>query len=198
MTDTTTTLPLSIPQTEHSVIKHWPSDAEAEIQLSCPRVTQTINWLGGLPKQRDFDGWIDGNGKAHVVYPPDDMSGSISRDDYLTFAFTNLGPRGMGGGFSPDIIILDEADHYDKRMKDIMGPTFVISDHCRPYYEETAQASQMFAYKMAHDIPYEKHLWMPPAHKPGETPRGTKPRFIGGQKKSKQQRAAMKARRKQR
>lgn len=183
----------SIPQTEHSVTKLSPNGDELETLSNCPRATQIINWLGGLPKQRDFDGWIGGDGKPHIVYPPDDMSGSISQDEYLTFEFTNAGPRGM----APDVIIWDEAHHYDDKLKTYLGPGFVISDHCRPYYEETARESQMFAYKMAHDIPVKEWSYQAPAHKPGETPRGTKPRFIGGKKKSKQQRAALKARRKQ-
>lgn len=180
----------TIPQTEHSVIKHSPNVDGREMLSSCLRAIPTINWGGELPEQRNFDGWVGGDGKVHVVYPPDDMSGSISQDEYLTLDFTNLGPRGMGGGFSPDIIIYDEAHHYDKRMKDIMGPSFVISDHCRPFFEET--------YKMSHNMPVKDWSYMAPSHKPGETPRGTKPSFIGGKKKSKQQRAAAKARRKQR
>lgn len=125
----------------------------------------------------------------------------MDHNQLRSFLFHDIGPRGMGGmggGFSPDIIIYDEADHYDKRMKDIMGPTFVISDHCRPFYEETMRGSEMFAYKMKHDMPYKDCTWSAPAHKPGETPRGTKPSHIGGKKKSKQQRAVLKARRKQR
>lgn len=179
MTDTTTTLPLSIPQTECSVTKLLLKSDEHETSLSFQRGTPTINLGGGILLDRDF-------------------SGSMDHNELRSFMFDDIGPRGMGGGFLSDIIIYDEADHYDKRMKDIMGPTFVISDHCRPYYEETARESQMFAYKMAHDMPYKDLTWSAPEHKPGETPRGTKPRFIGGQKKSKQQRAAMKARRKQR
>ena len=176
MTDTTTTLPLSIPQTEHSVIKHWPNGDELETLLNSPHATLTTNWPG-------------------VLLDPGDMSGRLDHNQ-LSFILDNVGPRGMGGGFSPDIIIYDEAHHYDKRVKDIMGPTFVISDYCRPYYEEVIQGSDV--YKMTHDLPYKDMAWSAPAHKPGETPRGTKPRFIGGQKKTKQQRAALKARRKQR
>lgn len=179
----------SIPQTEHSVTKHSLNDVEAETSLSSLRAIPIINWGGEPLKHEDFDcmGWAGG---PMVVVPPDDMSGSISREQFLTFGFTNLGPRGMGGGFSPDIIIYDEAHHYDKRMKNIMGPGFIISDHCRPFFEET--------YKMSHHMPVKEWSFQAPAHKPGETPRGTKPSFIGGKKKSKQQRAAAKARRKQR
>lgn len=170
MTDTTSTLPLTIPQTEHSVIKHWQNAVEAETSLSCEPDTLTTNWRG-------------------VVLDPGDMSGRLDHNQ-LSFVLDNVGPRGMGGGFSPDIFIFDEAHHYDKRMKDIMGPSFVISDHCRPFFEET--------YKMSHNMPVKDWSYMAPSHKPGETPRGTKPSVIGGKKKSKQQRAAMKARRKQR
>lgn len=109
----------------------------------------------------------------------------MDHNQLRSFLCHDIGPRGMGGGFSPDIIIFDEADRYDKRMKDIVGPTFVISDHCRPYYEET--------YSVRHDLMCKK-----PTYKAGETPRGTKPSFIGGIKKTKQQRAVTKARRKQR
>lgn len=147
------------------------------MSLNCEPDTLTTNWRG-------------------VVLDPGDMSGRMDHNQLRSFMFDDIGPRGMGGGFSPDIIIYDEADHYDKRMKDIMGPTFVISDHCRPFYEETMRGSEM--YKMTHDVPYKDLTWSVLAHKPGETPRGTKPAFIGGKKKSKQQRAVLKARRKQR
>lgn len=207
MTDTTTTLPLSIPQTEHSVIKHWPSEAEAEIQLSCPRVTQTINWLGGLPKQRDFDcmGWAGG---PMVVLPQNDMSGSMSPDDFLTinslsefgdrdFIFYQPNPSFVGPR-QPYALFTDKVDgvDYQKALDTIMGAGFSHAGWSnRPdlqfFFDEAYHMAD--SYSMCHDL-----TWSAPAHKPGETPRGTKPSFIGGIKKSKQQRAAMKARRKQR
>lgn len=63
-------------------------------------------------------------------------------------------------------------------------------------YEDQIQGTQMFI-KMRHDMPVKCVDYDPP-HKPGETPRGTKPSWVGGMKKTKQQRAAIKARRKQR
>ena len=95
------------------------------------------------------------------------------------------------------VIIWDEAAQYDKLLKAHLGPTIVISDHWRPFYEETARESRMFEMKMRHDIPVKCVDYELP-HKPGETPRGTKPSWVGGVKKTKQQRAAIKARRKQR
>lgn len=98
----------------------------------------------------------------------------------------------------PDgIIIWDEVAQYDKLLKAHLGPNFVFSDNCRPYYEETARESRMFELKMQQDMPV-KYVDYGPPHKPGETPRGTKPSWVGGVKKTKQQRAAIKARRKQR
>jgi len=125
-----------------------------------------------------------------------DMSGRVDLDQLRFFHSDDVGPRGMGGGFGADLIFFDEAHHYDERIKNYMGPTFVISDHCRPFYEETMRGNE--TYKMTHDVPYKDIAWSAPTHKPGETPRGTKPSYIGGKKKSKQQRAAAKARRKQR
>lgn len=179
MTDTTTTLPLSIPQTEHSVIKHWRNAVAAEMSLNCEPDTLTTNWRG-------------------VVLDPGDMSGRVDLDLLRFFNASDIGPRGMGGGFSLDFFILDEADHYDKALRAHSELTFGVGSCMIPYYEETARESQMFAYKMAHDMPYKDLTWSAPAHKPGEAPRGTKPAFIGGKKKTKQQRAALKARRKQR
>lgn len=95
----------------------------------------------------------------------------------------------------PSIIIWDEAHQFDRALKAHLGPHAEFTENCRPYFEETMRGSDM--YKMTMDIE-SKHYYQAPAHKPGETPRGTKPSFIGGIKKTKQQRAAMKARRKQR
>lgn len=166
------------------ILDRWHKSDAIETQSNSPQDTPTIN-LGGEPL--DF---IFIQGQPVVTLTHRDMSGSLSPDEFIMM---DIGMRGQ-----PDIIIHDEAHHYDQRMKGIMGPGFVISDHCRPYYEETARESQMFAYKMAHDMPYKDLTWSAPAHKPGEAPRGTKPAFIGGKKKTKQQRAALKARRKQR
>lgn len=119
-----------------------------------------------------------------------DFSGSMGQRDLKLLA-EKMGEMPDG------VIIWDEAIQYDKLLKAHLGPTFVISDHCRPFYEETARESRMFELKMQHDMPVKCVDYDPP-HKPGETPRGTKPSWVGGVKKTKQQRAAIKARRKQR
>lgn len=123
-----------------------------------------------------------------------DFSGSMSRDEVmlLTHKLDGYVPR------TPDVFIVDEAHQFDRQLKAHLGPDFVFSDNCRPYYEETMRESEMFNQKMFMEIPTKCGDWQLPAHKPGETPRGTKPAYIGGTKKTKQQRAAIKARRKQR
>jgi hypothetical protein len=97
-----------------------------------------------------------------------------------------------------DVIIIDEADHYDRLLKAHLGPDIVISDNCRPYYEETMRGNEMFI-KMHKDMPQKEwDIRDLDLHPKGETPRGTTPGWIGGTKKTKQQRKVIKARRKQR
>lgn len=165
------------------ILDRWHKSDVIETQLNSQHDTQTIN-LGGEPL--DF---ICIPGAPVVVLSHRDMSGSISHDEFITM---DLGMRGQ-----PDIIIWDEAHQFDRQLKAHLGPDFVFSDNCRPYYEEVLRGNEMFNQKMLMDIP-TKCVEEGPAHKPGETPRGTKPRYIGGTKKTKQQRAAIKARRKQR
>lgn len=170
------------------ILDRWHKSDVIETQLNSQHDTPTIN-LGGEPL--DF---ICIPGAPVVVLSHRDMSGSLTHEEFTTLNFTNLGPR----GHQPDIIIWDEAHQFDRQLKAHLGPDFVFSDNCRPYYEETLRESEMFNQKMFMDIPTKCVNWQLPAHKPGETPRGTKPAYIGGTKKTKQQRAAIKARRKQR
>lgn len=192
-----------------------------------------------------------------TVMQPDDMSGSISEEDFLTFNFEKLAAMGdrdfvfykpnpmfvgpmlptvlftdkLDGSdmrhLQPSLIIFDEAHHeeefepgkYRRLLDEHLGANFAKGMSDLDIHEVWKQARYQLAqpdygkevfirdsYKMRHDSGMflfgdTMSYWKPPAkpqHKPGEQPRGTKPLKIGGIKKSKQQRAAIKARRKQR
>lgn len=100
MTDTTSTLPLTIPQTEHSVIKHWQNAVEAETSLSCEPDTLTTNWRGVVLDPGDMSGYEGPekatmnilitempSGSAHTQEIPETIS-SVS--DYINELANNL------------------------------------------------------------------------------------------------------------
>lgn len=217
MKPTTTTQQQPLRKIELSGDLHWHKSGEPATSSNFPRDTQTTNLAG---ERLDIFGFPRG---PMVVMQPDDMSGSLSDEDFITvsnlshfgdrdFLFVSRNPAFIGPQrptvlfsdkldgadmrhLQPSIIIWDEAHQFDKALKAHLGPHAEFTESCRPYYEEVLRGNDM--YKMTMDIE-SKHYYQAPAHKPGETPRGTKPSFIGGIKKTKQQRAATKARRKQR
>ncbi|MNK75751.1 hypothetical protein D3C87_953010 [compost metagenome] len=220
MKPTTTTQQPSLRKIELSGDLRWHKSGEPATSSNSPQDTQTTNLAG---ERLDVFGFPRG---PMIVMQPDDMSGSLSDEDFITvsnlshfgdrdFIFVSHNPAFIGPQrptvlfsdkldgadmrrLQPSIIIWDEAHQYDKALKAHLGPHAEFTESCRPYYEEVLRGNEMFNQKMFMDIPTKCVDWQAPAHKPGETPRGTKPRTIGGIKKTKQQRAATKARRKQR
>lgn len=171
---------------------------------SFQRDTPTINLGGGILLDRDFSGSMDFD--------------ELSAAALMTLTnFDDIGPRGTGmrdfifyepdqtfiGPRQPYLLFSDEvagAD-YRKALDNIMGNGFSHAGWSnRPdlqfFFDEAYHMAD--SYEQCHNMPYKDLQWQAPAHKPGETPRGTKPSYIGGQKKTKQQRWALKARRKQR
>lgn len=164
---------LSIPKTEHSVIAHQQVEDDLNLLNSLHDI-QITNPGGAFLLDRDYSGSLDLDAVTIAVDKLSAAASIIFFDDGVDYAKTlekHLGRGFSHPGFSnrPDLMFyFDEANHFAE------------------------------SYKIRHDMPYKELQWMPPAHKPGETPRGTKPSFTSGKKKSKQQRAALKARRKQR